>query len=69
MSTKHVRTAADLVRFGCSLRVECSACAAANTLSGVEVVQRCGPGALERIGPMPRFWLSYSAPLVPYRCA
>ena len=49
MSTKHVRTAADLVRFGCSLRVECSACAAANTLSAVEVVQRCGPGALERI--------------------
>jgi hypothetical protein len=32
MSYKHVGTAADLVRFGCSLRVECSACAAANTL-------------------------------------
>jgi hypothetical protein len=49
MSYKHVGTAADLVRFGCSLRVECSACAAANTMSGAAVVQRCGPGDLERI--------------------
>ena len=47
MSTKHVRTAADLVRFGCSLRIECSDCAAANTLSAVQVVQRCGRGSLE----------------------
>jgi hypothetical protein len=36
MSTKHVRNAADLVRFGCSLKVECTACGAAHTLTGAE---------------------------------
>lgn len=49
MSYKHVGTAADLVRFGCSLRIECGACFAANTLTGAEVVQRCGAGDLARI--------------------
>jgi hypothetical protein len=49
MSFKHVGTAADLVRFGASLRIECTICAAANTLSAAEVVKRCGPGDLERI--------------------
>jgi hypothetical protein len=49
MSYKHIGTAADLVRFGCSLRVECTACSAANTMSGAEVVRKCGPGDLARI--------------------
>ena len=49
MSFKHIGTAADLVRFGASLRIECTACAAANTLSAAEVVQKCGPGKLEAI--------------------
>ena len=49
MSTKHVRTAADLVRFGCSLRIECNHCAATNTLSARAVVARCGPGDIEAI--------------------
>ena len=49
MSFKHVGTAADLVRFGCSLRIECTHCAAAHTLSGPQVVMRCGPGDIERI--------------------
>ena len=50
MSTKHVRTPADLVRFGCSLKVECTACGAANTLSAVEAVKRCGANArLDRV--------------------
>ena len=48
MSYKHVGTAADLVRFGCSLR-ECTRCAAANTLTGPEVVRRCGPGDIGAI--------------------
>jgi hypothetical protein len=48
MSFKHVGTAADLVRFGASLRIECAHCAAANTLSAAEVVRRCGPSDLER---------------------
>ncbi len=49
MSTKHVRTAADLARYGCSLKVECGGCGAARTLSAVEVVRLCGPGDLSTI--------------------
>ena len=49
MSFKNIATAADLVRFGASLRIECTACAAANTMSAAAVVKRCGPGALEAI--------------------
>jgi hypothetical protein len=49
MSYKHVGTAGDLVRFGCSLRIECTACAAASTLSATEVVRRCGAGNIEAI--------------------
>ncbi|QNP46069.1 hypothetical protein H9L14_02000 [Sphingomonas sediminicola] len=42
MSTKHVRTTGDLVRFGASLRLDCSGCGAARTLSGPEAVQTFG---------------------------
>ena len=49
MSFKHVGTAADLVRFGCSLRIECNRCVATNTMSAIEVVTRCGPGDIEAI--------------------
>jgi ribosomal protein L37AE/L43A len=49
MSYKHVGTAADLVRYGASLRIECTACGAASTMSGAEVATRCGSGSLERI--------------------
>ena len=48
MSFKRVATAADLVRFRASLRIECADCDAAQTLSGV-VAARCGPGSLDRI--------------------
>jgi len=49
MSFKRVATVADLVRFRASLRIECGDCAAAHTLSAVEVVRRCGTGSLDRI--------------------
>ncbi len=49
MSFKHAGTAGDLVRFGASLRIECSACSAARTMSGAEVVRRCGAGPLPAI--------------------
>lgn len=49
MSFKHVATAADLVRYGASLRVECTGCGAATTMSGGEVVKRCGNGSMGRI--------------------
>jgi hypothetical protein len=38
MSTKHVRTTGDLVRFGCALRVECTHCHSARTFSGAAAV-------------------------------
>ena len=46
MSTKHIRTTADLCRFRASVRIECGACGAARTLSGTQMVQACGPGSL-----------------------
>ena len=46
MSTKHVRTAADLVRFGSGLRVDCEACGASRTLDGFEVAKSAGTGSL-----------------------
>lgn len=49
MTTKHIDTAADLVRYGCSLKVECTGCGAAKTMGGVEAVRRCGPGELATI--------------------
>lgn len=46
MSTKHIRTAADVCRFGASVRIECGDCGSARTLSGVELVKACGAGSL-----------------------
>lgn len=39
MSTKHIRTIADLVRFGAGLRIECAGCGAARTLNGYEAAK------------------------------
>jgi hypothetical protein len=40
----------DLVRFGCSLKVECTYCHAARALSGIEVMQVHGSRtSLERL--------------------
>lgn len=49
MCTKHVDTAADLPASGCRLRIECTGCGAARTMSAIEVVKRCGPGDLARL--------------------
>jgi len=51
MSTKHVRNAADLLRFRCSLKVECTACGAAHTLTGPEVHRLHGSASLELLRP------------------
>ena len=48
MSYKHIGTAADLVRFGCSLRIECTACGAASTMRATEVALKCGT-AIRRV--------------------
>jgi len=39
MSTKHVRTTGDLLRFGAALRIDCKDCGASRTLSASEAVQ------------------------------
>ena len=49
MSTKHVRTAADLVRFKTALRAECDSCGNSDTLSGFDVVKLCGSQELQLI--------------------
>jgi hypothetical protein len=46
MSTKHVRTGADVVRFGASVRIDCRDCGATRTLSGAEFAKDCGTGSL-----------------------
>ena len=46
MSTKHIRTIADLVRFGAGLRIECVGCGAARTLDGYEAAQIGGASRL-----------------------
>jgi hypothetical protein len=48
MSTKHVRTTGDLVRFGCSLRIDCSNCFASKTINGAEAVAAFGLGSLRQ---------------------
>ena len=39
MSTKHVRTAADLVRFGTGLKVDCASCGNSRTMDGYAVAR------------------------------
>lgn len=36
MSTKHIRNAADLIRFGAGLKIDCGGCGAARTLDGMD---------------------------------
>ena len=42
MSTKHVRTTGDLVRFGAALKIDCTGCGASRTLNGAASVQVFG---------------------------
>jgi hypothetical protein len=51
MSYKHVGTAGDMVRFGCSLKVECTACGAARTMNGADVHQVHGNRQLSHLRP------------------
>ena len=39
MSTKHVRTTGDLVRFGLKLTIECGQCGSTNVVTGGELAQ------------------------------
>jgi hypothetical protein len=49
MSTKHIRTAADLVRFKCALCITCDRCGNSNTLEGYEVARIAGTGTIHQI--------------------
>lgn len=51
MSTKHVRNAADLARFGAGLRIECDRCGNATTLDGFEVARSLGTANFARLQP------------------
>jgi hypothetical protein len=42
MSTKHIRSAADLVRFKSALKVECGRCGNSRTMTGLDVVKQFG---------------------------
>ena len=53
MSTKHVRSTGDLIRFGCALRVECTHCSSTRTLSAKAAVK--GLGLVEIRGAAKRF--------------
>jgi ribosomal protein L44E len=49
MSFKHVATTADLVRYRASLRIECTACGSANTMTAVQLAKRCGNRELGKL--------------------
>jgi hypothetical protein len=49
MSTKHVHTAGDLVRFKTALKIECTGCGNSRTLSGFDVVKLFGTQDLRRL--------------------
>jgi hypothetical protein len=49
MSTKHVRTTGDLVRFGAALRIDCRACGATRTLVARDAVAAFGLAPLHQV--------------------
>jgi len=49
MSTKHIRTIADLARFGAGLRIECGGCGNARTVDGIEMAKLLGTGDLRQM--------------------
>ena len=48
MSTKHIRTTGDLVRFDAALRITCGHCGSARTLSAMDAVEVLGLAPLSR---------------------
>ena len=47
MSTKHVRTGGDVLRFGCSVKIECTHCGSARTFSAMDWVMAAGGKSLD----------------------
>lgn len=51
MSTKHVRTTGDLIRFDCALKVDCTYCHSSRTLSANAAVKGLGLVDLRKVAP------------------
>ena len=49
MSTKLVRSAADLARFRCALKIECGGCGNSTTLNGFDVAKAYGTKSFAEI--------------------
>jgi hypothetical protein len=49
MSFKHIRTTADLVRFGCGLKVDCCHCGSSRTFDAAEAMRDAGHVELRRL--------------------
>lgn len=49
MSTKHIRTVADVARFGAAVRINCELCGAATTMDGLELARHFGTKNLAQI--------------------
>jgi hypothetical protein len=47
MSTKHVRTGGDVLRFGSSVKVDCGHCGSSRTFAAMDWVMVAGGGSLE----------------------
>ena len=47
MSTKHVRTGGDVLRFGCTVRVECGWCRSVREFAAMDWLMVAGGGSLE----------------------
>ena len=47
MSTKHVRTGGDVLRFGCTVRVECGYCRSVREFKAFDWVMVAGGGSLD----------------------
>ena len=48
MSTKHVRTGGDVLRFGCSVHVGCGHCGSTRTFRAHDWLMVAGGGSLEK---------------------
>ena len=51
MSTKHVRSALDLARFKCALKIECGNCGNSTTMNGFDLAKGYGTKTFAEIRP------------------
>jgi hypothetical protein len=49
MSTKHIRTIADVARFGAAVKIHCTHCGSASTMDGIELARHFGARSLAAV--------------------